>query len=269
MSGRGGPPAQGAAPTLHEPTLHDEAAHDEALTAAVHELRTPLTAIRALAELMLDSPDMDPAERKGFLSIIVDETARLGRLVDGILDAAKLETAFAEWQMAPLDPAALLRDAAAVVRPVLAARGVGLELDLAPVPAIRGDRDRLFQVALNLLSNAGKFAPLGQGRVTLALRAAPGGIEVSVTDNGPGIPAAEREAIFQPWHQSGQQSGQQSGHMPGAAGDRPKGTGLGLPLARAIARRHGGSLVAEPAPQGGARLVLTLPLDPAEREGSP
>ena len=245
MSGRGGPPASGAG------------AHDEALTAAVHELRTPLTAIRALAELMQDSPDMDPAERDGFLSIIVAESARLGRLVDGILDAARLGTAFADWDMAALDPAALLRDAAAVLRPSLAARGVALELELSPVPAIRGDRDRLLQVVLNLLSNAGKFAPEGCGRVTLALQQAPAGVEISVTDNGPGIPAADREAIFQPWHQSG------------ARGDRPKGTGLGLPLARAIARHHGGDITAEPAPQGGARLVLTLPLDPAEREGNP
>lgn len=245
MSGRGGSPASGAD------------AHDEALTAAVHELRTPLTAIRALAELMQDSPDMDPAERDGFLSIIVAESARLGRLVDGILDAARLGTAFADWDMAALDPAALLRDAAAVLRPSLAARGVALELELSPVPAIRGDRDRLLQVALNLLSNAGKFAPEGCGRVTLALQQAPGGVEISVTDNGPGIPPADREAIFQPWHQSG------------ARGDRPKGTGLGLPLARAIARHHGGDITAEPAPQGGARLVLTLPLDPAEREGNP
>jgi len=97
MSGRGGPPASGAD------------AHDEALTAAVHELRTPLTAIRALAELMQDSPDMDPAERDGFLSIIMAESARLGRLVDGILDAARLGTAFADWDMAALDPAGRTR----------------------------------------------------------------------------------------------------------------------------------------------------------------
>lgn len=245
MSGRGGHPAPGAA------------AQDEALAAAVHELRTPLTAIRALAELMQDNPDMDPAEREGFLSIIVDESARLGRLVDGILDAARLGSAFADGKMAALDPAALLRDAAAVVRPLLAGRGVALGLDLAPAPAIRGDRDRLLQVVLNLLSNAGKFAPEGRGRVAAALRPAPGGVEISVTDNGPGIPPAEYEAIFLPWHQSG------------ARADRPKGTGLGLPLSRAIARCHGGDITAEPAPQRGARLVLTLPLDPAEREGNP
>lgn len=241
MIGRGGPPAPGAMEAPHD---------DEALTAAVHELRTPLTAIRALAELMQDSPDMDPAEREGFLSIIADEAARLGRLVDGILDAARLGTAFAECEMAALDPAALLRDAAAVVRPLLAARGVALELDLAPVPVMRGDRDRLLQVALNLLSNAAKFAPEDRGRITAALHPVPAGIEISVTDNGPGIPAGEAEAIFQPWHQSG------------APGARPKGSGLGLSLARSIVARHGGRIVAGPAPDGGARFVVTLPLDP-------
>lgn len=216
---------------------------EETVAAMVHELRTPVTTIRALAELMLDTPEMEEDERRGFLSIIADESRRLGRLVDEVLEAARIGSAEAEWRMEDLDPLALTAEAARLATGLMRERGVELSLDLPAIaPKIRGDRDRLLQVLLNLLSNAAKAAPGQGGHVALALAADGDRVTIRVTDNGPGIAPEDREAVFQPFHRLGQ-----------------TGTGLGLPVSRRIARRHGGSLSAEPSDKG-ARFALSLPL---------
>ena len=89
--------------------------HDEAMAALVHELRTPVTTIRALSELILDAPDMDADEQRGFLSIIAADAQRLGRLVDEVMDAARLGSDEAELQLGPVDLGGLLREAACPV----------------------------------------------------------------------------------------------------------------------------------------------------------
>ncbi|MBB1491783.1 MULTISPECIES: sensor histidine kinase KdpD [unclassified Paracoccus (in: a-proteobacteria)] len=216
---------------------------EEAVAAMVHELRTPVTTIRALAELMLDTPEMEEDERRGFLSIIADESRRLGRLVDEVLEAARIGSAEAEWRMEDLDPLALTAEAARLATGLMRERGVELSLDLpATAPPVRGDRDRLLQVLLNLLSNAAKAASGQGGHVALALAPDRDAVTIRVIDNGPGIAPEDREAVFQPFHRLGQ-----------------TGTGLGLPVSRRIARRHGGSLSVEPS-DAGACFALSLPL---------
>lgn len=228
---------------------------DDAVAALVHELRTPVTTIRALSEMMLEAPDMDGDERQGFLSIIAAESRRLGRLVDDVLDAARLGSDQAELRLEDVDPVALVHEAARIGSALLAEKGAQLVLD-APscAPMMRGDRERLLQVLLNLVSNAAKAVPEQEGRVAIRLEAAPGALTIRVGDNGPGIAPDDLEAVFQPFRRLG----------PARA--RPPGTGLGLPISRRIVERHGGTLRAEPA-QGGACFVIRLPA--AKGEGAP
>ena len=224
--------------------------HDEAVAALVHELRTPVTTIRALSELILDAPDMDADEQRGFLSIIAAESLRLGRLVDDILDAARLGSDEAEIAREDLDPAALVAEAARIASALMIEKGAQLALDLPPAaPMVRGDRDRLLQVLLNLLSNAAKMVPAQGGRITVSLEAGPEAV-IRVRDNGPGIPPGQHEAVFQPFRRLGPQ------------GTRPPGTGLGLPISRRIVEGHGGTLGVEPAE--GACFVIRLPVPPTE-----
>ena len=133
---------------------------DDFMSSVTHELRTPLTSIRALSELMLDSPDMEPEQRAEFLGIIVSESERLSRLVNQVLDLAKIEAGAAEWHSTDVDLRALVQDAVRASSELFRERGAAVTLDLPDaVPALRADPDRLTQVMLNLLSNAAKFVP--------------------------------------------------------------------------------------------------------------
>ncbi len=218
------------------------------MSSVTHELRTPLTSIRALAELMVDDPDMPAEQRQQFLGIVVAETERLSRLVNQVLDMAKIESGHAEWHNTDVDLVALLRQAAQTVHELLRERGAEMVLDLpAQAPLLRADPDRLTQVVLNLLSNAAKFVPPGQGRIELRLRAAPGALTVEVQDNGPGVPAAQRALIFEKFRQGGD------------AANRPQGTGLGLPISRQIVEHFGGRMELRPDTGQGACFAFTLP----------
>jgi Na+/proline symporter/nitrogen-specific signal transduction histidine kinase len=224
---------------------------DDFMSSVTHELRTPLTSIRALAELMHDDADMPPAQRQQFLSIVVAETERLSRLVNQVLDMAKIESGHAEWHNTELDLRALLTQAAQTVGELLHERGAVLVLELpAHVPLLRADRDRLTQVVINLLSNAAKFVPRGEGRIVLRLRVEPDRLCVDVQDNGPGVPAEQRALIFEKFRQGGD------------AANRPQGTGLGLPISRQIVEHFGGHMTLQPDLGQGACFTFTLPLTP-------
>ncbi|TVQ37001.1 MAG: histidine kinase [Geminicoccaceae bacterium] len=222
---------------------------DEFLSTVTHELRTPLTAIRAFSELLYDEPDMDAEQRMEFLGHIIRESERLTRLVNQVLDVAKMEAGRMEWHMDRLDLGGVLADAAVSVRGLYRNKAVTLEVDRPPHPVmVDGDRDKLQQVIVNLLSNAQKFAPEGAGWVRLALTEQGDTVEVRVTDNGPGVPEAHREAIFERFFQSNQS---ETGN--------PTGTGLGLAICRMIVEHLKGCIWYEPAPNGGAVFAFTLP----------
>lgn len=220
---------------------------DDFMSSVTHELRTPLTAIRALAELMLEEPQMAPAQRQQFLGIVVAETERLSRLVNQVLDLAKIESGHAQWHTDDVDMRALVQQAAQTVAELLQQRGASLHVELpAALPSIRVDPDRMTQVLLNLLTNAAKFVPAPGGRVELRLSHDAQGLTVEVHDNGPGVSADQRELIFERFHQGTE------------GGARPPGTGLGLPISRQIVEHFGGRLrLREGGP--GACFVLTLP----------
>lgn len=228
---------------------------DDFMSSVTHELRTPLTSIRALTELMLDTPDMDEAQREEFLRIVVGESERLSRLVNQVLDMAKMESGHAEWRNADVDMRALVSDAVRLTAGMFHERGAQMVTDLpGAVPVIRADPDRLTQVMLNLLTNAAKFVPEEGGRAEVVLRAGTGDLAVMVRDNGPGIPPDQRAAVFERFRQVGD------------AATRPPGTGLGLPISRRIVEHFGGEMWVETAPGGGACFAFRLPLDPEEGE---
>jgi signal transduction histidine kinase len=223
---------------------------DDFMSSVTHELRTPLTSIRAFAELMRDDESMDPAQRQQFLVIIVAETERLTRLVNQVLDMAKIEAGAAEWNNAEVDMSDLLRRAASSMAETFRERGVRLDLVLPEsVASIWADADRLMQVVLNLLSNAAKYAPRNEGVVCLRLEQRASELAVSVSDNGPGIPADQQGKVFEKFRQ-----------IEGDAHYRPGGTGLGLPISRQIVEHLGGRLWLESVPGAGARFVFALPL---------
>jgi Na+/proline symporter/nitrogen-specific signal transduction histidine kinase len=230
---------------------------DDFVSTVSHELRTPLTSIRAFAEILHDSPELAPAKRQAFVGIILRETERLTRLINQILDLAKIESGRAEWAAEPVDLRAVVRDAADSTAALYRERDVRLETELPDrVPVVLADRDRLQQVLLNLLANAVKFCTPGSGRVRVALSDADGAVRVDVADNGIGIAREHQGAIFEKFRQVGD-----------TLTDRPQGTGLGLPIARLIVRQFGGELWVASEPGHGATFSFTIPV--AEGRGGP
>lgn len=236
---------------------------DDFMSSVTHELRTPLTSIRALSELMVDDPAMDADQRQQFLAIIVAEAERLSRLVNQVLDMAKIEAGHAEWRSADVDLRELIQRAVQTTAELFHERGATVALHLPDqVRALQADEDRLLQVLLNLLSNAAKFVPSGQGRVDVTLMADALGLTVTVQDNGPGVPADQQALVFEKFRQGGD------------AAHRPQGTGLGLPISRQIVEHFGGRLWLRSDPGQGAAFGFTLPWSvaattPADAAGDP
>ncbi len=225
---------------------------DEFLSTMAHELRTPLTAIRAFAEILHDNPDLALEQRSEFLGIIARENERLTRLIQGLLDLAKLEAEGMFEGTATVQLGEVVHDAAESMRQLATSRGALLELDLpSALPLVAGDGDRLTQVVINLLSNGLRHAAADSGRVRVSLERRAGIVRLAVADNGPGIPDGFREAIFERFRQ-----------LPRGSADRRQGAGLGLAISRKIVEQHGGRIWAEAAVLGGACFVVELPTAP-------
>jgi Na+/proline symporter/nitrogen-specific signal transduction histidine kinase len=221
---------------------------DDFMSSVTHELRTPLTSIRALAELMRDDPGMDEAQRGQFIAIIVSETERLSRLVNQVLDMAKIESGHAEWHNAEVDLGALVQQAVVTTSELFRERQTQVNVSLPERQLVLlADPDRLTQVLLNLLSNAAKFVPVPGGRVDVSLSGDDAGATVVVRDNGPGVSAEQQALIFEKFRQGGD------------AANRPQGTGLGLPISRQIVAHFGGRLWLESHPGQGAAFCFYLP----------
>ena len=150
---------------------------DDFVATVSHEVRTPLTSIRSFSEILRDNPDLDPEQRQEFVGIIVKESERLSRLINDILDLAKMEAGTSEWHMADLAPKAVIEQALAATAGLFAkARHISLETRIADdLPPIRADADRLTQVIVNLISNAVKFCAQ-RGRPDRAGSLAGGGL---------------------------------------------------------------------------------------------
>jgi Na+/proline symporter/nitrogen-specific signal transduction histidine kinase len=223
---------------------------DDFISTVTHELRTPLTSIRALSEILFANPTLEAAQRTRFLGIIIKETERLTRLINQVLDLAKLESESAKWQLVEIDMKELIEDAVDSVGQVLAENRISLTLDLPDrTPRIITDRDRLLQVLLNLISNAVKFCDRESGHIAISLTELPGALRVDVADNGVGIRREDQEVIFEKFHQSGD-----------TLTEKPQGSGLGLAISRQIVTHLGGRLWVQSAPGIGATFCFTVPL---------
>jgi Na+/proline symporter/nitrogen-specific signal transduction histidine kinase len=234
---------------------------DDFLSTVSHELRTPLTSIRSFSEILADNPDLDRAQVDHFLAIIIRESERLTRLIDQILDLARLEAGHGEWSMGRIDGRDALADAAAVTASLFQDKHITLRTALGSSPAIIfADRDRLMQVFVNLLSNAVKFAPKDSGEVSVTAHSADGQWWVRVTDNGPGVAADQQERIFEKFVQSTSPPHKESQGSANSLGDRPPGSGLGLAISRQIVDHFQGRIWIEDAPSlPGAAACLALP----------
>ncbi len=232
---------------------------DEFVAMVSHELRTPLTSIRAFAEILRDGKDLPEDKRIHFLEVVVLESQRLSRLIEEILDLARLESGRLTLTPQKLDLVALTQHSVDAVHRLQEDRGVTLQVDIDVDEApVIGDPDRLEQVIINLLDNAGKFADDDDPRVRLYLTQHKQHYRLSVEDNGPGIAPVERERVFEKFHQIKRLSS-----SAGKAKGRPRGSGLGLPISRGIVAHLGGRLWVEDAPQlQGACLIMELPQAP-------
>lgn len=221
-----------------------------------HELKTPLTTIRMYADLLSEDRVRDEGRRRDYLRVITDESRRLTRLVNNVLDFGRLEQHRKQYHREVVEVGAVVRDTLETQRMRLEQEDFELVMHLPDqeVPAVT-DRDALEQSLLNLVDNAVKYAEDGR-RIEINLQGEADAVRVTVRDFGPGIPRAQRELIFRKFHR-----------IDSSLTSRTQGSGLGLTIARQLMRDLGGDLTCRPADGGGTRFDITLPV-PASHEGN-
>jgi signal transduction histidine kinase len=214
-----------------------------------HEMKTPIASVQAMAEMLADGRVADPGKAHDYAARIQGEMARLGATVRDVLDAARIERdAGLPVRLRPADPAEAVADAIEAARPGLERRGVAVDVALSPArAAIPLDPDAFAHVVHNLADNAAKFAGSAK-RIAVRGGPVPGGYRVEVLDRGPGVPATERERIFERFAR-------------GSAARHRIGTGLGLALVAEHAHALGGAAWVEDRVGGGARFVVTFPTE--------
>jgi signal transduction histidine kinase len=214
-----------------------------------HELKTPLTSIRLFSELLVNGKAADPEKQKSFLQIIATESARLTRLINNVLDFARMERGEKHYENEPVDLAEIIRTTVEQYRHQLEEAGLQVNVsNLVQELWVQGDRDALAQVVLNLLSNAEKYAADGK-MLLLELERTADHAELRVKDRGHGVPRGCETRIFEQFYRA---------HDALASGIQ--GSGLGLALSRHIARAHKGDLLYQPHHGGGSCFILRLPL---------
>ncbi len=233
------------------------------VAAVSHEMKTPIAAVQAMAEMLADGRVPDPARARTYAERIRAEMQRLGATVRNVLDAARIERGAGSTLVRPRpgDPAAVVEGVAAVFRPALEGRGFRFDVASKPAPRpVPVDADALTSVIANLLDNAMKFSggTNGSGRKEVAIEAGPidgtdggghvDGYRIAVLDRGPGVPAADRERVFDRFFRG-----------DAARHEAVPGVGLGLHVAREIVRAHGGAIRVEDRAGGGAAFLVDLP----------
>jgi signal transduction histidine kinase len=248
-----------------------------------HELKTPLTSIRMFSELLAEGLVSDHAKQRSYLNIITAEAARLTRLINNVLDFSRMERGEKKYNFQSCDMTEIVRGTADTFRPHLEAGGFKFvaELPETRIP-IHGDADALSQVLVNLLSNAEKYSVAPERRAGVQALACSGGTlkrelqqagaetgapakeislclaqrqsplphaEIRVMDRGSGVPRGCEEKIFEKFYRAHD-----------SLSNGIQGSGLGLTIARQIARAHGGDIVCEPREGGGSCFIMRLPI---------
>lgn len=211
-----------------------------------HELRTPLAQIRLFSDL-LGSGRLQEEQRSRAVRIIGEEAQRLAYLVENVLRFSRSEQRAERAALEPVDLSGLAREIVDGFAPLAHAREARIETALEPDAVAGLDRDAVRQVLLNLLDNAVKYGPPGQTvRVSVAREGAR--VRLQVDDEGPGIPASDRESIWAPYHRLARDAEAATG-----------GSGIGLAVVRDLVALHGGRVAVDDAPGGGARFVAWFP----------
>lgn len=231
---------------------------DEFVSIVSHELRTPLTSIRGSLQLVLDEAGSlpDPDHRQ-LVQVALNNCERLIRIINDILDVAKIEAGKVALRTEPAAVRDLVRTALDSVDGIARAAGVSFVLELPDdLPYVEVDADRVVQVLVNLLSNAVKFAP-ARSRVTVAAATHGAMVEIAVADRGRGIDEADQARLFQKFQQ-----------IDGSTTRATGGTGLGLAIVRGLVEQHGGTVTVVSRPGEGTRFAFTLPVSAGAPSGS-
>jgi signal transduction histidine kinase len=223
----------------------------DVISTVSHELCTPLTAIQAAVDLLEGSGTASFTEiQRNLVALLSRNVQRMGRIVDDLLTMSALEGASVHLDRDRLDMGVLCARVAEDLRPVAAATGVSVQLEVSGTPIAFADEGRMRQVVDNLVQNAVKFSPAGSV-VRIEATGTVEGARITITDEGPGIPSDDLERVFEKFYRAET--------VPKGA----HGTGLGLPIARMITELHGGRLWLQSDGRRGTTAILDVPVGPA------
>ena len=222
---------------------------DEFLDTVAHELKTPITGIRAATELLMDEDDDMPKKIKTqFLKNILQDSERLGRLINNILDFEKLETGRLHLDIRSHDIQKTINRAIGSISQIAVKKKIKIINKNVHSFQVKFDEDRILQVLTNLISNAIKFCEPKSGEIIIDFKIGNNTVELSVSDNGKGIPEEDHNYIFDKFFQSQNQNT-----------IKPQGSGLGLAITKQIVEKHKGKIWAKKGVKKGAIFVFTLP----------
>jgi two-component system sensor histidine kinase KdpD len=225
--------------------IESERLRNSLLAALSHDLRTPLAGVIGLAESILYTRPGLSAQQHEMITEIVDEGRHMSASIDNLLEMAKLESGTVALRVQWQSVEEVVGSALAQTRRSLASHHVSVQV-ASGLPLVQFDAALITRVLVNLLENAAKYTPFG-ATIVIEARLLPGSIELSVADDGPGLPAGREEELFEKFAR---------GHSESATG----GVGLGLAICRSIVHAHGGHIVAEKGRLVGARFIMNLPL---------
>lgn len=216
-----------------------------------HELRTPLTSIQGYTETLLDAMTTESMHAREFLEIIRKNASRMSRLTEDLLRLARVESGEQRFDIGPVLPEELLREAHLSFVEIARAQGIALEIESTVSESVNADSEAIHQVFSNLIENALKYAA-STTRIILGARRSPQGVEFFVRDFGPGIPSEHLPRLFERFYRVDKARSRESG-----------GTGLGLAIAKHIVLAHGSTIRAESDLNHGSTFLFVLPLSPA------
>lgn len=234
-----------------------------------HELRTPLTSVLGFSNIIKKKlenvifPQIETSDRKinrsirqvrSNVNIIVDEGTRLTELINDVLDIAKMESGKLEWEKEDINIVEIVKQAAASTSSLIDEKRLELIMDVdEDIPVLTGDKDRFVQVVINLLSNAVKFTE--KGSITCKVMLKERAVVVSIIDTGVGISNEDINQVFERFKQAGD-----------TLTNKPKGTGLGLPICKQIVEHHGGEIWVESKPGEGSNFSFSIPVNVKEKK---
>jgi two-component system phosphate regulon sensor histidine kinase PhoR len=245
-------PGGGAVAVLRDQTETErvEKTRRDFIANVSHELRTPLTSIQGYTETLLDAA---PEGDRDFLEVIRKNAIRMSRLTEDLLTLARVESGEQRFDIQPVKPAELVREAVQNFREIARTHGAELQVEDAASHQVSADREAIHQVFSNLIDNALKYGG-SCGRIVLGARPAGRGVEFYVRDFGPGISSEHLPRLFERFYRVDKARSRESG-----------GTGLGLAIAKHIVLAHGGTIRAESELNHGSTFLFTLPSAPNDR----